>query len=66
MCVKGVYLGLLTRHCCRSSAFLKASYTVSPYEGIVSGVPEGTDVSYTVGCYGTLQADDDDEWVPDI
>jgi beta-glucosidase len=34
------------------SAQLKASYVVSPYEGLVANAPEGIEFDYTVGCYG--------------
>ena len=34
------------------SANLKASYVVTPFEGIVSNKPDGVSVEYTIGCYG--------------
>lgn len=34
------------------SAALKASYVVSPYEGIVGQAPKGLEFQYEVGCYG--------------
>lgn len=34
------------------SAFLKASYVVSPLDGILANAPEGTEIKYSVGCYG--------------
>lgn len=34
------------------SAQLKASYVVSPYEGLIANAPEGIEFDYTVGCYG--------------
>jgi hypothetical protein len=34
------------------SANLKASYVVSPWEGILNNKPDGVTVEYTVGCYG--------------
>ncbi|KAG8958297.1 hypothetical protein FRC03_009268 [Tulasnella sp. 419] len=33
------------------SAFLKANYTVSPYEGLTANAPEGVELSFAVGCY---------------
>ncbi|KAL4246517.1 glycosyl hydrolase 3 family protein [Abortiporus biennis] len=33
------------------SAALKASYIVSPYEGIISNAPSGIEFNYEVGCY---------------
>jgi beta-glucosidase len=36
------------------SANMKASYVVTPYEGILSNKPDGVSVEYTVGCYGEL------------
>ncbi|KAJ7066458.1 glycoside hydrolase family 3 protein [Mycena amicta] len=33
------------------SAALKPSYTVSPYEGLLSGAPEGVEIKYALGCY---------------
>lgn len=33
------------------SAALKASYIITPYEGITSNAPEGVDFQYEVGCY---------------
>ncbi|KAI0811117.1 putative beta-glucosidase from glycoside hydrolase family GH3 [Irpex lacteus] len=33
------------------SAQLKASYVVSPYEGLIANAPEGIEFDYTVGCY---------------
>ncbi|KAF7308931.1 Beta-glucosidase [Mycena kentingensis (nom. inval.)] len=33
------------------SAALKASYSVSPYDGVVSNAPDGIEIEYTVGCY---------------
>lgn len=34
------------------SAQLKASYVVTPFEGLVANAPEGVEFSYEVGCYG--------------
>ena len=34
------------------SAALKASYVVSPYEGIINQAPQGVEFAYEVGCYG--------------
>lgn len=34
------------------SAFLKASYIVSPWAGILAAAPKGSEVKYAVGCYG--------------
>ena len=34
------------------SAQLKASYVVTPYEGLVAHAPEGVEMAYEVGCYG--------------
>jgi len=36
------------------SANLKATYVVTPYEGLVANKPEGAAIDYTVGCYGKL------------
>ena len=36
------------------SAALKASYVVTPYEGLLANAPEGVQFDYEVGCYGTL------------
>lgn len=40
------------------SAQLKASYVVTPYEGLVNNAPEGVELSYEVGCYGKPEAPD--------
>lgn len=54
------------------SAQLKASYVVSPYEGLLSNAPEGVELSYEVGCYGEslplwdLDFADDHELSPQI
>lgn len=37
------------------SAALKASYIVTPWEGILNEAPEGLVVDYEVGCYGACQ-----------
>ena len=34
------------------SAALKASYVVTPYQGLEEGKPDGVELSYHVGCYG--------------
>lgn len=34
------------------SAALKASYIVTPWEGMVQGAFDGMDIKYEVGCYG--------------
>jgi beta-glucosidase len=34
------------------SAALKASYVVTPWEGILENAPPGIDITYEVGCYG--------------
>jgi beta-glucosidase len=34
------------------SAALKASYVITPWEGIVQNAPSGIDIKYEVGCYG--------------
>lgn len=34
------------------SAALKASYIVTPWEGILQNAPSGIDIKYEVGCYG--------------
>lgn len=34
------------------SAYLKASYVATPWDGITQGAPEGLIVDYEVGCYG--------------
>lgn len=34
------------------SAALKAGYIVTPWEGLLSGAPEGVELSYSPGCYG--------------
>jgi beta-glucosidase len=34
------------------SAALKASYVVTPWEGILQNAPSGIDIKYEVGCYG--------------
>ncbi|KAJ3009934.1 hypothetical protein NUW54_g2630 [Trametes sanguinea] len=34
------------------SAALKASYVVTPYDGITANAPKGVEFDYTVGCYG--------------
>lgn len=36
------------------SAALKASYIVSPFEGLTSNAPAGIELKYEVGCYGVL------------
>lgn len=36
------------------SAALKASYVVTPYDGITANAPEGLCFEYEVGCYGRL------------
>ncbi|CAE6520641.1 unnamed protein product [Rhizoctonia solani] len=33
------------------SAFLKPSYAVTPWDGIIAAKPEGVDVKFEVGCY---------------
>ncbi|KAG8851519.1 hypothetical protein FRB96_009192 [Tulasnella sp. 330] len=33
------------------SAFLKPSYVVTPWEGLRNNAPEGTELSFAVGCY---------------
>ena len=38
------------------SAQLKPSYVVTPYDGLSANAPEGVELSYAVGCYGTLQS----------
>lgn len=38
------------------SAFLKSSYIVRPWEGLSENVPEGTSLSYSIGCYGGVFA----------
>lgn len=39
------------------SAALKASYVATPYNGIDEARPNGVELSYHVGCYGTYNAD---------
>lgn len=34
------------------SAALKASYIVTPYEGLTANAPAGIDFKYEIGCYG--------------
>jgi beta-glucosidase len=34
------------------SAALKATYIVSPYDGLTKNVPKGLEISYSLGCYG--------------
>lgn len=34
------------------SAALKASYVITPWEGILQNAPSGIDIKYEVGCYG--------------
>ena len=34
------------------SAQLKASYIVTPFDGLVDNAPEDVEISYEVGCYG--------------
>jgi beta-glucosidase len=36
------------------SAALKPSYSVSPYDGVVSEAPADTIIEYAVGCYGEI------------
>lgn len=36
------------------SAQLKASYVVTPYDGLIANAPDGVEFSYEVGCYGEL------------
>ncbi|KAF8212521.1 glycoside hydrolase family 3 protein [Mycena galopus ATCC 62051] len=33
------------------SAALKPSYSVSPYDGVVSGAPKGVSIEHAIGCY---------------
>ncbi|KDN51739.1 hypothetical protein RSAG8_00287, partial [Rhizoctonia solani AG-8 WAC10335] len=33
------------------SAFLKPSYVVTPWDGIISAIPQGVEVDFQVGCY---------------
>jgi beta-glucosidase len=35
------------------SAALKATYIVSPYQGLVENKPDDVEIEYHVGCYGT-------------
>lgn len=35
------------------SAQLKATYVVTPYDGIKEATPEGIEINYHVGCYGS-------------
>ncbi|EEB87156.1 hypothetical protein MPER_15612, partial [Moniliophthora perniciosa FA553] len=41
------------------SAFLKASYVVTPFDGVKAGAANELKIAYTVGCYGnqTFPAD---------
>lgn len=38
------------------SAYLKASYIIPPWNGIVEGASEGVEVSHSIGCYGTFRS----------
>jgi hypothetical protein len=38
------------------SAALKASYIVTPWEGILTNAPPGIEIKYEVGCYGECDA----------
>jgi beta-glucosidase len=34
------------------SAALKPTYVITPWDGLVAGAPEGTELEYSLGCYG--------------
>lgn len=36
------------------SAALKATYVISPYEGLTKNAPKGIEINYALGCYGTF------------